>query len=178
MIRATAQLQSEHGTRGVALSEVIELSRAPRGSIYHHFPEGKAQLVGEATQYGGTLVGDTLDALIDGTTSPEELLTVVAGYWAATLEATGFRAGCPVAAGALDDDDSSARTVAAVAFARWSESLSGHLTRRGIPEAEAGDLAVLTIAAFEGALILARAHHSTEPLHQVFRALAASVRQR
>src|ERR1700727_57477 len=48
MVRAAAALLSERGLSGTSFSEVIERSGAPRGSIYHHFPDGKEGLTAEA----------------------------------------------------------------------------------------------------------------------------------
>src|SRR5919201_518936 len=53
MIESAMALVAEHGVDGTSFSQVIEHSGAPRGSIYHHFPGGKAQLMEEATRYGG-----------------------------------------------------------------------------------------------------------------------------
>ena len=50
MIASTTALIRERGVEATALSDVLEHSGAPRGSIYHHFPGGKAQLVEEATR--------------------------------------------------------------------------------------------------------------------------------
>ena len=50
MIQSTTALVRERGVEATALSDVLEHSGAPRGSIYHHFPGGKAQLVEEATR--------------------------------------------------------------------------------------------------------------------------------
>ena len=50
MIVAAQELLSERGYAGTSFGDVIERSGAPRGSIYHHFPEGKQQLVTEAVQ--------------------------------------------------------------------------------------------------------------------------------
>src|SRR3954464_6044166 len=56
MIQSALVLMGEHGVEGTSFSQVIEHSGAPRGSIYHHFPGGKAQLVEEATRYAGDAV--------------------------------------------------------------------------------------------------------------------------
>ena len=48
MIKTAAALISAHGASATSLGEVIAESGAPRGSIYHHFPEGKRELTEEA----------------------------------------------------------------------------------------------------------------------------------
>lgn len=53
MVRSAAFLFRERGYSGTGFRDVIAHSGAPRGSIYHHFPEGKAQLAEEAVRYAG-----------------------------------------------------------------------------------------------------------------------------
>ena len=48
MLEATARLLHQRGYRGVNLNDILTESDAPRGSLYHHFHEGKDQLVQEA----------------------------------------------------------------------------------------------------------------------------------
>ena len=48
MVRSAASLISEHGVNATSFSDVLADSGAPRGSIYHHFPDGKKQLTEEA----------------------------------------------------------------------------------------------------------------------------------
>ena len=43
---------------GTSFAEVLERSGAPRGSVYHHFPEGKDQLIGEALDAAGAVAID------------------------------------------------------------------------------------------------------------------------
>src|SRR3989440_11061505 len=53
MIETAALVMRERGVEATSFSEVLARSGAPRGSIYHHFPGGKAQLIEEATRYAG-----------------------------------------------------------------------------------------------------------------------------
>ena len=53
MIETAAVVMRERGVEATSFSEVLARSGAPRGSIYHHFPGGKAQLIEEATRYAG-----------------------------------------------------------------------------------------------------------------------------
>src|SRR5256886_15404708 len=56
MIQSALVLMGEQGVEATSFSQVIEHSGAPRGSIYHHFPGGKEQLIEEATRYAGEAV--------------------------------------------------------------------------------------------------------------------------
>ncbi len=45
MIREAALALARKGLQRASFSEVLEASGAPRGSLYHHFPGGKGELV-------------------------------------------------------------------------------------------------------------------------------------
>jgi TetR/AcrR family transcriptional repressor of lmrAB and yxaGH operons len=44
ILRAAIRLFQQRGYHGVGLTEILAEAHAPKGSLYHHFPEGKAQL--------------------------------------------------------------------------------------------------------------------------------------
>ena len=45
MVAGAARLLASRGLQATSFSEVLELTASPRGSVYHHFPQGKEQLV-------------------------------------------------------------------------------------------------------------------------------------
>ena len=53
MITSTALLIREKGARATSIDDVLAHSGAPRGSVYHHFPGGRDQLLREATDFAG-----------------------------------------------------------------------------------------------------------------------------
>src|SRR5947207_876440 len=115
MIASAALLIRERGVEATSFSDVLPHSGAPRGSIYHHFPGGKAQLVEEATRYAGEWTTRGLTAAIDAGDVGAAIDLFVAG-WRHTLESTDFAAGCPVVAVTVEGV---ARDEAAAAFTHW-----------------------------------------------------------
>ncbi|MCW2985941.1 MAG: Transcriptional regulator, TetR, partial [Conexibacter sp.] len=103
MIASTTILIRERGVEATALSDVLEHSGAPRGSIYHHFPGGKGQLVEEATRVAGGAFTDALVGALDAG-DPLVALRAFADAWLATLRESDFGAGCPIAAVAVEGD--------------------------------------------------------------------------
>ncbi len=167
MIRSATALFRERGIEGTSFSDVIEHSGAPRGSIYHHFPGGKAQLAEEATRYAGDYLAEGLAAAVSDDDPVAAIGHFVAG-WSEQARRTGFAAGCPVVAAALEGDRSpGARASAAAAFGAWSQTLTDALERRGVDPSRARALGTLAIASVEGAIVLARAERSAEPLERV-----------
>ncbi|MDX3226629.1 TetR family transcriptional regulator [Streptomyces sp. ME19-01-6] len=50
MVRTTAGLLREYGASATSIDRVLAHGGAPRGSVYHHFPGGRTQLVEEAVE--------------------------------------------------------------------------------------------------------------------------------
>jgi TetR/AcrR family transcriptional repressor of lmrAB and yxaGH operons len=173
MLLSAVTLLRERGRNGVTLDAVLAHSGAPRGSIYHHFPGGRDQLVLEAAQLGS----DFIAAMIDQAgADPDLALDRFVDFWKQSLVRSDFRAGCPIVAVVVDGQERpELDALADDAFKRWSEGLIGMLTQRGIDADEAARVASATISAIEGAVILCRVQRSTDPLDHVAALLRAHV---
>ena len=66
LLDGARQLLAEKGYAGMELRDVAERGKAPRGSIYHHFPGGKSQLALEAAELEGSEIRDADRALARG----------------------------------------------------------------------------------------------------------------
>jgi TetR/AcrR family transcriptional regulator, lmrAB and yxaGH operons repressor len=167
MIRSAALLFRRQGIEGTSFSDVLDHSGAPRGSIYHHFPGGKAQLAEEATRYAGDFIAAGLVAAL-ADDDPVAAIRSFASSWMDILRQADFTDGCPVAAAAIEGDKSpGARAAAAAAFTRWEQLIAGAIEGRGVPADRARSVAALVVSAIEGAIVVSRAQRSTEPLERV-----------
>jgi AcrR family transcriptional regulator len=158
MIRGAAELLATRGVQGTSFSGVLAHTGAPRGSIYHHFPGGKDELVRAAA----TSIGDGVTALLDAieARSPVEVVDAFVDGWRSVLVAGGFRQGCAVAATCLGSSDTDElRTLAGDIFRSWQEALARAFVRSGTTGRQGDDLAVICLAAVEGALVIGRAEH-------------------
>jgi TetR/AcrR family transcriptional regulator, lmrAB and yxaGH operons repressor len=167
MLISAAEVMRERGAAGVTIDEVLSRSGAPRGSVYYHFPEGRNQILTEALQYAG----DAITADIDEAAGRGAmvLLRKFVECWEALLADSDFNAGCPVVAAAIGCADGELRLTAEAGqiFARWRTALTWAFVADGFPEPDADSLAVMTIAALEGAVVLCRSTRSTDPLRRV-----------
>ena len=167
MVQSTALLVREHGVEATSFSDVLAHSGAPRGSIYHHFPGGKAQLIEEATHYAGDFIAAGLASSLDQQ-DPVSALREFCSSWREVLRSSDFAAGCPVVAATVESERlPSARAAAAASFARWEDLLTDAIERHGQSAERARSLATLVIAAIEGAVVLARAQRSVAPFERV-----------
>lgn len=178
MLVTTMRLIRQQGVAATGILQVLAEAHAPRGSLYHHFPEGKPQLVTEALQLNADQVTQALHDVVGRT--PERISAIVeySNLLAAELESSGFQSGCPIATAVLEQaaTDDAVAEVGNRAFDTWRDVIADELRRNGINDAD--DLALLCLAAFEGALILARAKRDVAPLLQVAQILGSHVDHR
>jgi AcrR family transcriptional regulator len=171
MIQSAAELIREHGVDATSFSDVLAHSGAPRGSIYHHFPGGKAQLVEEATRFSGAFFTEFMTSAHEQG-DPLEALDAIGEFWRNDLSAREFAAGCPVVAGTVEGDQTpGARAAAGEVFAQWQKLTSDNLVRHGVDPERAASLAATRLAAIEGAVVLCRAQRSLQPLERTLREL-------
>jgi AcrR family transcriptional regulator len=164
MVRSAASLISEHGVNATSFSDVLADSGAPRGSIYHHFPDGKKQLTEEAMALTSERV---LAYLRSGTgTTPLEVLDHFTAIWRAVVVSSKATKGCAIAGVAVDspDDAVDLMTNARDIFRSWASLLAEQLNAVGLEKSEALDIARTCLATMEGALILCRVERNVEPL--------------
>lgn len=175
MVVSTALLVRERGARATSLDAILAHSGAPRGSVYHHFPGGREQLLREATDYAGEYVARKLER--DVGDDPLAALEALFDEYCRNLLTTDFRAGCPVVAVAIESsqDGPDLRDCALAAFNRWRRGIASSIERSGVASARADELAMNAVAAFEGAIILSRAYRDLAPLDCVHRELRRQV---
>lgn len=158
MIDATALLLARQGLQGTSFTDVLERSAAPRGSLYHHFPEGKQQLVLAAIGAAGERAVAVLDRL-EGRSAVE----VAQGFfalWRSVLTASEFGVGCAVLAVTIASDGDELLDAARDVFRQWAQRLAELLAGGGVPADRASSLAATLIAGSEGAVVLARSERS------------------
>nr|WP_240491927.1 TetR/AcrR family transcriptional regulator [Mycobacterium alsense] len=166
MLVSAAQVMRERGAAGVTIDEVLARSGAPRGSVYYHFPHGRNQMLTEALRYSG----DSITTMIDDAAGwgARALLREFVTFWERVLTDGDFAAGCPVVAAAIGSDaDPKLSAEAGAILGRWCTALTRAFSNDGFDDADAASLAVMSIAALEGAVVLSRSTRSTDPLRQV-----------
>ncbi len=173
MIQGALRLLSRFGLQATSLSEVLALTGAPRGSIYHHFPDGKDELVASAVD----LAGDQLLALLDRKAGAPALQVAEAflDIGRAMLTRSTFTEGCAVLAVTVGTDAPDLIAHVARIFRAWRARLAQLLEQGGLTSADAAALSATLIAGSEGAIVLSRAEQSIEPYDFVARQLLAQV---
>jgi TetR/AcrR family transcriptional regulator, lmrAB and yxaGH operons repressor len=177
MLETTARLLQHRGYYGTALSDILQASGAPRGSLYFHFPGGKDQLVVEATRLAVEETSVYLRETLASAPDPAEGVRAFFTAAAALLVESDYSFGCPVAPVILDAPDAlpELQEICRQAFEEWVGLFRAAFVAAGIPADRAAALAVLVEAAMEGLLLIARAYRDTGALLQVANELAAIV---
>jgi AcrR family transcriptional regulator len=168
MVLSAVGLLRERGVDGVTLDAVLADSKAPRGSIYHHFPGGRNELVLTAGQAAAGYIAHLLDDLAKPG-DPVAMLERFAEFWKQSLIDTDYKAGCPVAGLAANTSEMSSELVlvAEDAFADWTRRLATAFEAAGFEATRARSLATMTLASVEGAVLLCRTSRSAQPLDDV-----------
>lgn len=154
------------GYYGTGLAEILNATSVPKGSLYHHFPLGKDELVIEALSYSAEQYARDYVRVMKGKPTPEAALIAVLDYFIERLEGSNFRQGCPLATVSLDiaADNDGLRQRCAELFGYWLDSMESYLRYKGVPDAKPKSEAFFT--GLEGALMLSLIHHDARFLEQ------------
>ena len=173
MIEGAALLLAKHGLQETSFSGVLELTGTPRGSIYHHFPDGKDQLVASAIELAGARANDQMASKAGS--SPVEITEHFLSLWREVLIRSNFTAGCSVLAVTIATDSPELLEDAANVFRTWRTTLAALFEQGGMPTDDASIFATTLIAATEGAVVLARAEQSLTPFDLVAKHLLRTI---
>src|SRR5580698_4817878 len=135
MVAGAVRLLAQHGLQATSFSTVLATTKAPRGSIYHHFPGGKDELVtaaiGSAEQHALALLDQQVGA------SAVAVAESFLGAWRTLLTRAGYEIGCALVAVTVAAESPELRERTASAFGAWRQKLASALLAGGLAEADA-----------------------------------------
>lgn len=145
----------EHGYEGASLAVITKQTGLGRGSLYHFFPGGKAEMA--------AVVLEDIDAWFEREIfaplcSEADAQAAIDAMWDAV--SSYFQSGqrvCLVGAFALSDTRDRFGSAVNAYFERWIEALADALRRLGHDTERAGAIAEQVVAGIQGAITLARA---------------------
>jgi TetR/AcrR family transcriptional repressor of lmrAB and yxaGH operons len=162
IVNAAVTLFRRQGYAGTGLNDIVEASGAPKGSLYHYFPEGKASIAVAAVDEAGRRVAETMTKLAREQRSTADLLRAHARLYAGWMRKSGFRDGCPITTVLLElaPKDRGVAEAGRRTYAARLGVLRAKLIADGFPPPRAERLAVLCVSTLQGALIQARVERS------------------
>jgi TetR/AcrR family transcriptional regulator, lmrAB and yxaGH operons repressor len=170
ILQAALLLFRRRGYHGVGINDILAIAKAPKGSLYHHFPKGKDQMAVEVIE----LVTERILAMLgteaagaDGATEPSAATAGRAvGSTAALMRQVGARlrtwmqhtageggtGACALIASFAAEGDTAVAVAAAAkrAYQRVAAVLAGCLEDEGWSARAARDCAFMMIALLEG----------------------------
>jgi TetR/AcrR family transcriptional repressor of lmrAB and yxaGH operons len=149
------------GFSGFGINEILHASGAPKGSLYHYFPQGKRQIVSEALQLYAKQVLGAFDEAMSKAATPKDKVKRLFQVTTQRLEESGFTQSCAGGAVSLDLDPE--LEAVRLAVNQYFESTMAMLARHfGFADPRrARSFAGLLLTAIEGGYIRGRAERSS-----------------
>jgi TetR/AcrR family transcriptional regulator, lmrAB and yxaGH operons repressor len=160
MLHATIELLRGFGLSGAGINDVVRESAAPKGSVYHFFPGGKLQLVGEALAGYAASVEAFIDETLARPRSRPAKVRALFEAFARRVEAADFQRSCAVGTVSLDLDTDAEplRPLLVETLERWVRAIARHIDLGDARRSRS--FAGLVMTAVEGAYVRSRAEHS------------------
>ena len=174
LIAAALSLFQARGYHGVSVSDILEATALPKGSLYHHFPSGKEELAIAAV----ALIADEIDAKLAAEFAKNKragaVLLELANECVIWLRRTDFTQTPLLGLLAASPGESALTQAICEAQKRW---LARFETALGGTE-DAHDKACLALASLEGGISLARMARSSDLLIRSVTLAALHINQR
>ena len=164
---SAAELFRRRGYSAVGLTEIIEAAQAPKGSFYHHFPDGKEQLAAQSVELAGSYVLHHFEKAFanapDFASGVEAMVATILKW----LDQTNWEIGCPIASISVDQVPHSAllTTTTQDVLKSWIDSIEVQARRFDLPDPRG--ISLRLVVAYQGAWVVARIQRSPASLLQI-----------
>ncbi|MBL8424034.1 MAG: TetR/AcrR family transcriptional regulator [Candidatus Accumulibacter phosphatis] len=161
MLEAAISLMRGSGLTGAGINEIVRVSGAPKGSVYHFFPQGKAQIASEALTVYSKRVMAFIDQALASERQEGAKVSALFRAFARRVEEGDFRQSCAVGTVTLDLDADlqQLQTILGDAFSQWAALIGEHLDLGDAVRTRS--FAGLILTSIEGAYVRCRAERSS-----------------
>lgn len=168
LIAAAERLFRRQGYHATGLAEILAEAQLPKGSLYHHFPNGKADLARAAADLTAAQVSRIMRDAFAAATDWQAGAATLFHKLAKLFDLLDSANACPISALMFDGpEEESFRDHAGAAFQRIIATAADEGQRLGLPASLAMERAETLMMAVQGAWTLARMRRDSDVLRQM-----------
>lgn len=168
LVFAATRLFRQRGYDGTGLSEVLSEAGVPKGSLYHHFPDGKADLACAAADWTASEVIRVIDDSFHAAPDWRHGVTTFCYKMAKLFDILNSADACPIFGLLFEGPDHERfRAHAEAAFDRIIAAAARHGTALGMPPVAAQEAAETCMIGFQGSWTLARMRRNSDVLRSL-----------
>jgi TetR/AcrR family transcriptional regulator, lmrAB and yxaGH operons repressor len=173
IIRNATALFQQKGYIGVGLNEILKSCNISKGALYHHFPNGKEELLIACLQSLNDTIVKDIENIFERYPTTQEAVVAMIEKLIMTFETDGSLAGYTFSSivsemAALSD---SVRNACAQLYHKIQDIYYQKLTADGLSIEAAYSTALMLAAMIEGGMLLCLAEKSAEPLKGISKLL-------
>jgi TetR/AcrR family transcriptional repressor of lmrAB and yxaGH operons len=180
ILKAAKRLFQQRGYYAVGTAEILAAAEAPKGSMYHHFPEGKEQIAIAAVNAIRSDVMAMMRQMQTKELTTADAIRTLAKGMAEWLKRSAWREGTMLASTTVGSVPDLPKLHAAIknAFDEWRREIIKMLVAERWTRTSAMTMAQTLLAGIEGAMILARIDQDERVVLKVADTLASLVENR
>lgn len=166
IIDIATKLFQTKGYSGVSLNEILKACDISKGALYHHFPNGKEELLVACLQNLGEIIIKDTEAIFESYPTTEKAAEAMISKIIVTFEEEGTVAGYTFSSIVSDMDSlgDSVRNTSRELYQQIQDIYSSKLMEDGFSEEAADSTALMLTASIEGGMMLCLVQESDEPL--------------
>ena len=173
IIEIATNLFQKKGYLGVGLNEILKECNISKGSLYHHFPNGKEQLLIACLHSLNTIITSDMKEIFQQHPTTQLATQTMIEKLAYQFDQDGMITGYTFSSivsemGSLSEP---VRNTCALSFTKIQDIYSNKLVEDGFSTETAQSLALMMTATIEGGIMLCLTKNTSEPLRTISKGL-------
>jgi TetR/AcrR family transcriptional regulator, lmrAB and yxaGH operons repressor len=165
LVFAATRLFRQRGYHGTGLAEILSEAGVPKGSLYHHFPDGKADLACAAATWTASEIIRVIDDSFRAAPDWRHGVTTFCFKMAKLFDILNSADACPIFGLLFEGPDHDHfRAHAEAAFNRITATAANHGQALGLSPEAAQEAAETFMIGFQGSWTLARMRRRSDVL--------------
>ena len=179
IIEIATDLFQQKGYKSVGLNEILKACNISKGALYHHFPNGKEELLIACLQSLEEVITEDIENIFNRSANTEEAAKVMIEKLIVNFETEGTITGYTFSSivsemASLNDP---VREACAALYQKIHDIYYSKLAEDGFSKERAHSLALMMTASVEGAMMLCLTQKSAEPLRVVSQVIPNMLRE-
>lgn len=173
MIETATILFQQKGYKSVGLNEILKVCNVTKGALYHHFPNGKEELLIACLHALNEAITTDIEAIFKGHLSTKEATQSMIDKIIHNLETDGTITGYTFSSivSEMATVSEPVRNACSALYENIQHIYCAKLITEGFSNESASAIALLMTASIEGAMLLCLTQKSTDPLKTISKLL-------